>query len=107
MNTQDDLDLSVIPMKHFWWHQWSLRAAHAFVWIGFWIALFHAWGEGDWGMFAFSLMLLGIGLLIFRGVGFFMNVWVIWSQFISLREIRDELEIKEANEGPDYDPDIN
>ena len=46
-------------------------------------------------------MLLGIGLLIFRGVAYFMNTWVIWSQYISLREIRDEVEIKEANEEPE------
>ena len=88
MNTQDDLDLTTIPLKHHWWHEWSLRGAHAFVWIGFWIALIHAWNREDWGMFAISLMLLGIGLLIFRGVAYFMNVWVILSQWISAREIR-------------------
>ncbi len=98
MNTRDDLDLSVIPMKHSYWHTWSLYTAHAFVWIGFWIAVFHVWSEGDWGLLAVSLMLLGIGLLIFRGVAYFMNAWVIWSQYISLREVRDEGEIKEANE---------
>ena len=98
MNTQDDLDLSVIPMKHSYWHTWSLYTAHAFVWIGFWIAVFGAWSEGDWGLLAVSLMLLGIGLLIFRGIAYFMNAWMIWSQYISLREIREEVEIKEANE---------
>ena len=97
MYTQDDLDLSIIPMKHHWWHEWSLRAAHAFVWIGFWIALMHALDREDWGMFAISLMLLGIGLLIFRGVAYFMQVWVILAQWLSAREIREEVEIKEAN----------
>ena len=98
MNTQDDFDLSVIPMKHSYWHTWSLYTAHAFVWIGFWIAVIRAWSEGDWGLLAVSLMLLGIGLLIFRGIAYFMNAWIIWSQYISLREIREEVEIKEANE---------
>jgi len=98
MNTQDDLDLSVIPMKHSYWHTWSLYTAHAFVWIGFWIAVYRAWSAGDWGLLAVSLMLLGIGLLIFRGIAYFMNAWIIWSQYISLREIREEVEIKEANE---------
>ena len=101
MNTQDDLDLSVIPMKHSYWHTWSLRAAHAFVWIGFWIALYHAWSEEDWVLLGVSLMLLGIGLLIFRGIAYFMNAWVIWSQYISLREIREEEEIKHAIEEPE------
>ena len=36
MNTQ--IDLTVIPFKHHYWHVWSLHAAHAFVWVGFWIA---------------------------------------------------------------------
>ena len=97
MNTPDDDDLSeydddltVIPMKHSYWHNWSLYTAHAFVWIGFWIAVFHAWSEGDWGFLAVSLMLLGIGLGIFRGVVYFMNVWVIWSQYISVREVRGD-----------------
>jgi len=40
-------------------------------------------------------MLLGIGLLIFRGVAFFMNTWVIWSAYISHREIREAEEIEE------------
>ncbi len=48
-------------------------------------------------MFAISLMLLGIGLLIFRGVAYFMQVWVILAQWLSAREIREEVEIKEAN----------
>ena len=98
MNAQPDL--TVIPLKHFWWHKWSLYAAHAFVWIGFWIAAFRAWSEGDWRLLAVALMLLGIGLLIARGVAFFMNVWVIWSQYISLREIREETEIRDPNEKP-------
>ncbi len=93
-------DLSVISMKHFYWHQWSLRAAHAFVWVGFWIAAYRAWSEGDGGLLIVSLMLLGIGLLIFRGVAFFMIVWVIWSEYISLREIREEMEIGDANAKP-------
>ncbi len=94
----DDPDLSTIPLKHFYWHRWALYAAHTFVWIGFWIAVYRAWSEGEWGLLAVSLMLLGIGLLIFRGVAFFMNVWGIWSEYISLREVREEMEIREANE---------
>lgn len=90
LTESDDPDLGTIPLKHFWWHQWALRAAHLFVWIGFWAALYHAWSKEDWGLLAVSLMLLGIGLLIFRGVAFFMNVWVIWSEYISLREIRSD-----------------
>ena len=90
LTESDDPDLSTIPLKHFWWHQWALRAAHFFVWIGFWAALYHAWSNEDWGLLAVSLMLLGIGLLIFRGVAFFMNVWVILSEYISLREIRSD-----------------
>ncbi len=43
--------------------------------------------RGDLGFLAVSLMLLGIGLLIFRGVVYFLNVWVILSQYISLREV--------------------
>jgi len=31
MNTRDDLDLSTIPLKHFYWHKWALYAAHSFV----------------------------------------------------------------------------
>lgn len=91
MNTQNDLDLTVIPMKHSYWHTWSLYAAHAFVWIGFWIAVYRAWTAGDWGLLTVSLMLLGIGLLIFRGVAYFMNAWVIWSQYVSRHEIREAL----------------
>ncbi len=93
----DDPDLSTIALKHFYWHRWALHAAHTFVWIGFWIAVYRAWSAGEWGLLAVSLMLLGIGLLIFRGVAFFMNVWVIWSEYISLREIREEKEIRGAN----------
>ena len=100
MDTQADLDLTVIPMKHLYWHKWSLQAAHTFVWIGFWIAAFRAWSDEDWVLLAVSLMLLGIGLLIFRGVVLFWNAWTIWSQYISLREIREEVEIKEAHEDP-------
>ena len=92
----EDLDLSVIPMKHSYWHTWALYAAHAILWTGFWIAAFHAWSGGDWGSLATHMMLLGIGLGIFRGVAYFMNVWVMWSQYVSLREIREEAEIKEA-----------
>ncbi len=99
MNMQ--YDLSIIPLKHFSWHTWSFYAAHAFVWIGFWIAVYRAWSEGDWMLLPVSLMLLGIGLLIFRGVAFLMNAWVIWSAYISLREIREETEIREANEEPE------
>ncbi len=97
----DDLDLSVIPMKPSYWDTWSINMAHAFVWGGFWIAVISAWREGDWGLPAVPLMLLGIGLMIFRGVANFMKTWAIWSQYISLREIRDEVEIKEANEEPE------
>ncbi len=50
MNTQDDLDLSVIPMKPSYWETWSINMAHAFVWGGFWVALISAWREGDWGL---------------------------------------------------------
>ncbi len=99
MNTQPDL--TVIPLKHVWWHTWSLHTAHAFVWIGFWIAVYLAWSKGDWGTMPVSLMLLGIGLLIFRGVALFMNAWTIWAQYISLREIREEMEISEATSEPE------
>ncbi len=54
MNTRDDPDLSVIPMKHSYWHTWCLHGAHAFVWIGFWIALIHAWGEESWVLLGVS-----------------------------------------------------
>jgi len=91
--------LSVIPFKHFDWHSLSLYTAHAFVWIGFWIAVYHAWREDDFTLLAFPLMLLGIGLLIFRGVANFMNVWVLWSAYISHREMREEEEIREKEEG--------
>jgi len=87
--------LSVIPLKHFWWHQLCLNAAHAFVWIGFLIAVYHAWRASDFAILALSLMLLGIGLLIFRGVAFFMNTWVILSAYISHREIREAEEIED------------
>ena len=100
MQTDLDLDLTVIPLKHFYWHKWSFYAAHSFVWIGFWIAAYRAWSEGNWWLLGVSLMLLGIGLLIFRGVAFFMNAWVIWSQYISLREVREEIEIRDADEKP-------
>ncbi len=92
---KDNLDLTNIEFKHHWWHEWCLRAAHFFVWIGFWIATFQALIREDWFLFAISLMMLGIGLLIFRGVAFFMNVWVVLSAWLSAREIRDEIEIKE------------
>ncbi|MEE8274016.1 MAG: hypothetical protein V3R88_04975 [Alphaproteobacteria bacterium] len=98
MNTQTDLDLTVMPFQHHYWHVWSLHAARTFVWVGFWIAAYRAWSEGDWGLLIVSLMLLGIGLLIFRGVAYFMNVWVLCAQYISLREIREEMEIRDANE---------
>ena len=91
-------DLTVLPMTHFWWHQWSLRAAHAFVWIGFWVAAYQAWREGDWGLLAVSLILLGIGLLIARGVGFFMHVWVLWAAYISAREIREAEELRNGED---------
>ena len=87
--------LNVIPLKHFWWHQLCLNAAHVFVWIGFLIAVYHAWRAADLVILAFSLMLFGIGLLIFRGVAFFMNTWVIWSAYISHREIREAEEIED------------
>ncbi len=91
-------DLTVLPMKHFWWHKWSLYAAHAFVWIGFWIAAFRALTEDDGGLLIVALMLLGIGLLIFRGVVFFMNVWVLLASYISAREIREAEEIRNVEE---------
>ena len=76
----------------------SLRAAHAFVWIGFWVAAYQAWSEGDWGLLAVSLILLGIGLLIARGVGFFMHVWVLWAAYISAREIREAEELRNGED---------
>ena len=97
MNTQNDLDLTTLELKHFYWHQWSLHAAHVFVWIGFWVAAYRAWNDANWDLLAISLMLLGIGLLIFRGVAFFMNAWVLWSGYISLREVREEMEIRDKN----------
>ena len=90
-----ETSLNVIPLKHFRWHRLCLNAAHVFVWIGFLIAVYHAWRVADVVLLAFSLMLLGIGLLIFRGVAFFMNAWVIWSAYISHREIREAEEIEE------------
>ena len=87
--------LSVIPFKHFGWHSMTLYTAYAFVWIGFLIAVYRAWGEGDLTLLAFALMLLGIGLLIFRGVAFFMNTGVLLSTYISQREMRKEEEIIE------------
>jgi hypothetical protein len=42
-------------------------------------------------------MLLGIGLAVVRGVAYFMNAWTIWAQYISLREIREEEEIREQD----------
>lgn len=93
--------LSVIPFKHFDWHSLSLYTAHALVWIGFWIAVYRSWRDGDLTLLAFPLMLLGIGLLIFRGVAFFMNAWVLWSAYISHREMREDEEIREKEEdGP-------
>ncbi len=91
-------DLTVLPMKHFWWHKWSLYAAHAFVWIGFWMAAFRALTEADGGLLIVALMLLGIGLLIFRGVVFFMNAWVLWASYISVRAIREAEEIRNVEE---------
>jgi hypothetical protein len=85
-------------MKHFWWHKWSLYAAHAFVWIGFWIAVYRSWSEGNWRAMPATLMLLGIGLLIARGVGFFMNAWVLFAAYISAREIREAEEIRNVEE---------
>ncbi len=93
-------DLTVLPMKHFWWHKWSLYAAHAFVWIGFWIAAFKALDEADGELLIVALMLLGIRLLIYRGVVFFMNAWVLWAAYISAREIR---EAEEMRNGEDED----
>ncbi len=84
--------LSVIPFKHFGWHSMTLYTAYAFVWIGFLIAVYRAWRDGDLTLLAFALMLLGIGLLIFRGVSFFMNAWVLLSTYISQREMREEEE---------------
>ena len=97
MNDRDEPDLTTIDMPHFWWHQWAARAAHIFIWVGFLIAVFVALSEGDWSLFAISLMLLGIGLLFFRGVAFFMIVWVLFSSFLSAREIRDEYERQEKD----------
>lgn len=85
MSTQDDL--TIIPMKHAYWHTWSLHAAHTLLWIGFWFGMYHAWTDRDGGLLVISLMLLAIGLLIFRGVAYVINAWVIWSQYISLREM--------------------
>ena len=96
MNTQ--IDLTVIPFKHHYWHVWSLHAARTFVWVGFWIAAYRAWSEGDWGLLAVSLILLGIGLLIARGVGFFMHVWVLWAAYISAREIREAEELRNGED---------
>jgi hypothetical protein len=87
--------LNVIPFKHFGWHSMTLSTAYAFVWIGFLIAVYRAWRDSDLTLLAIALMLLGIGLLIFRGVAFFMNAWVIWSSYISHREMREEEEIIE------------
>lgn len=90
--------LTVFPFKHFDWHLLCLHTAHAFVWIGFWIAVYRAWRESDLTLLAFPLLLLGIGLLIFRGVANFMNVWVLCSSYISNREMREEEEIREKDE---------
>lgn len=90
--------LTVIPFKHFDWHSLSLYAAHVLLWAGFWIAVYRAWSASDLLVLAYALMLLGIGLLIFRGVAFFMNAWVLWSAYISHRETREEEEIREKEE---------
>ena len=92
MNDRGEPDLTTIELPWFGWHKYTAYVSYSFIWVGFLIAVFVAWAERDWSFFASSLMLLGIGLLIFRGVMFFMNVWVIFSSFLSAREIRDEYE---------------
>ena len=92
-------NLSVIPMKKFEWHQWCLYVAHAFLWVGFWGAVYRAWNETDFLLLIYPLMILGIGLLIFRGVAFFLNVWVIWAAYISMREMAADEREREAKDG--------
>ena len=85
---QIEEDLAAIPMKGFGWHKWCLYVAHAFLWLGFWAAVYRAWSGSDLLLMSYSLMMLGIGLLVFRGVAFFMNVWTVWAAYISMREIQ-------------------
>ena len=101
MNTQTefDLELTVIPFGYHYWQKWHLYAALAFTWAGFWVATYQAWIEEDWGLLAVPFILLGIGLLIFRGVMFFMNAYMRWSTFVATREMRKEMkETRDANE---------
>lgn len=95
--TQKKAGLTVIPFKHFGWHSGCLYTAHAFVWIGFWIAVYQAWRARDVILMAYPLMMLGVGLLIFRGVAFLMNVWVNLAAYISMREI---------GQGDDFTPPV-
>lgn len=97
--TETDLELTVIPFGYVYWQKWHLYAALAFMWTGFLVATYQAWFEGDQRLLAVPLILLGIGLLIFRGVMFFMNAYTRWSTFVATREMRKEMkETRGANE---------
>ena len=101
--TKTDLELTVIQFGHFYWQRWHVYAALAFMWTGFLAATYQAWSEGDWGLLAVPLILLGIGLLIFRGVMFFMNAYQSWSTFVYTREMRKEMkETRDANKGESF-----
>lgn len=79
---------TAVPLKHFFRRSSILGSALSFLWIGFLFAVYVAYSENDLRLFAVSTMLLGTGLLIYSGVGYF--VWVIPCQSMSLRENGDE-----------------
>ena len=106
--TKFDLELTVIPFGHFDRQRMHLYAAVTFVWIGFLVAAYQAWIEEDWGLLAVPVILFGIGLLIFRGVVFFMNAYQSWSTFVYTREMRKELkETRDANKHESFIFDEN
>ena len=82
MNIQTD---TTIPLKHYLRRHWYLGWAMSFLWVGFMFAVGVAYSENNLPLAAVSTMLLGIGLLIFCGVGFF-----VWAMPVSRSENGDE-----------------
>ena len=82
MNIQTD---TPIPLKGYLRRHWYLGWAMSFLMVGFMFVVGVAYSEDNLPLAAVSIMLLGIGLLIFCGVGFF-----VWVMPISLSENGDE-----------------
>lgn len=78
------------------WDRWCVYGAHAVLWIGFWLTFVAALGGGrPWP--GAALLLLGVGLLLFRVVAYLVDIRL---ELMYLRAAVEALRRKPTTSGP-------